>query len=410
MKCTYYKTISSLFLASSLSLHFAILAYAETLEYHKNNSERERVSSDVLDNQMSNLFQKIKRAEKKGIGTKVYISTFQELERAVKNGLSKKKIQDRISRINSALDQQITPISNSIKENFSRKKNVDHKELGLISLQEAREFMLLLINKERKKNNCCALTLNPVATKAAQDHSDEMAILCFASHWNTAGKDAWQRYTEVGGSHKLSENFFVLILNKRSAKNNESFKLDKNQTFSKEYLEQMHKIFMNERPPNDGHRVNILKLQHNQIGIGLSYSIHPSGESRICMAQEFIDNYGEYGKLPNRIQRGVPLKISGTFKKDILFDSIVVYRRKLPSPLNNEQLNNMHPKKNMFEEIICEYSSEVKTWYSANVQKFCLEIIPDKKWKRGLYYVAVYANVPNIEKAVNVSFRTIPLF
>ena len=93
-------------------------------------------------------------------------------------------------------------------------------------------------------------------TAAAQNHCDEMARVGYIAHWDTAGKKPWQRYTEAGGRHNVGENLDYCIL-------------PTEEMFSGEQLEGLESSFMSEKPPEDGHREQILTPQHNKLGVGL---------------------------------------------------------------------------------------------------------------------------------------------
>lgn len=40
--------------------------------------------------------------------------------------------------------------------------------------------------------------------------------------------------------------------------------------FTTDEIETLHALFMIEKPPEDGHRVQILRPEHNKVGVGLS--------------------------------------------------------------------------------------------------------------------------------------------
>ena len=77
----------------------------------------------------------------------------------------------------------------------------DPNQLELLSLSEARSYMLDLINRDRATANLKPLKLDIVATSAGQKHSDEMANYGYISHYNLDGKSPDQRYSENGGDY-----------------------------------------------------------------------------------------------------------------------------------------------------------------------------------------------------------------
>src|SRR5436853_6589737 len=58
----------------------------------------------------------------------------------------------------------------------------------LLTLVEARAYMLDLINHDRATKGLSPVVLDPVATEAAQRHAEEMVRYRFLAHYNRAGK------------------------------------------------------------------------------------------------------------------------------------------------------------------------------------------------------------------------------
>src|SRR5262249_7626837 len=67
--------------------------------------------------------------------------------------------------------------------------------------EEARRFVLALINRDRKAQGLTALSWDETASLAGQRHADDMATHGFTAHVGTDGSLPEQRYTDVGGSH-----------------------------------------------------------------------------------------------------------------------------------------------------------------------------------------------------------------
>ena len=72
-----------------------------------------------------------------------------------------------------------------------------------------------------------------------------------------------QRYTEAGGEHFVQENAMCFFDEKPR-------ELDPHPLFEAVELEKIELAFMSEKPPNDGHKKNIIKPVHNRLGIGLA--------------------------------------------------------------------------------------------------------------------------------------------
>jgi uncharacterized protein YkwD len=158
----------------------------------------------------------------------------------------------------------------------------------LLDYAGAQKFMLGLINRDRAKAGLSPVVLDAAASTAGLRHAQDMATKGFTGHIGTDGSVPEQRYTEGGGVHFAQENAACLFDGKAR-------KLDPAPRFDPAKLAELQKMFMDELPPNDGHRQNVLKPLHNRVGIGLA---QPEGVNQPCLAQEFVDSYGSYDALP----------------------------------------------------------------------------------------------------------------
>src|SRR5436309_1381667 len=53
-----------------------------------------------------------------------------------------------------------------------------------LTLDQARQYMLELINRDRAAKRLVPVMLDPVATSAGQKHAEEMAAYKYLAHWN----------------------------------------------------------------------------------------------------------------------------------------------------------------------------------------------------------------------------------
>ncbi|MGW4508532.1 CAP domain-containing protein [Streptomyces sp. NPDC004436] len=105
--------------------------------------------------------------------------------------------------------------------------------------------VLALVNQERAAAGCQALTLNAKLTKAAQDHSADMASHSNMSHTGSDGSDPGQRITRAGYTWSTyGENVA--------------------------YGYGSAKAVMDGWMNSPGHRQNILNCSFKEIGIGLA--------------------------------------------------------------------------------------------------------------------------------------------
>ncbi|MER7736225.1 CAP domain-containing protein [Streptomyces erythrochromogenes] len=105
--------------------------------------------------------------------------------------------------------------------------------------------VLALVNQERAAAGCQAVTLNAKLTKAAQDHSADMAANSNMSHTGSDGSDPGARITRAGYAWST---------------------YGENVAYGYSTPEKVMEGWMN----SPGHRENILNCSFKEIGIGLA--------------------------------------------------------------------------------------------------------------------------------------------
>lgn len=280
-----------------------------------------------------------------------------------------------------------------------------------MALEKARLFMLKLVNSDRAKYRLSPLTLDSVGTLTGQAHTDEMATVGYLSHWNTLGKEPVQRYTEAGGLHYVGENVAAIRNLNTSAKARETYKLKTQNPFSAADLQKLETFFMSEKPPNDGHRQQILAPEHNKLGIGLSSSVNSEGDSRLILAQEFLNEYGKYSALPKNISFEHPFAIAGTLSKGVKLYSISIYWEEAPRPMTSEELGwsprACPPPYNAIQSFyVADKPPILRVWTKDEHDCFSVSTKPNTSWKAGLYFVEICAQLTKSSAPVRVSLRT----
>jgi hypothetical protein len=219
----------------------------------------------------------------------------------------------------------------------------------------------------------------------------------FTAHQGTDGSVPEQRYTEAGGVHMLQENaagFFDA--RKRELERRPRFNLDE--------LEHVHLEFMNEVPPADGHRQNVLGARHTSVGIGLARA---KGRGFPCLVQVFTDHYGRYAPLPAELRVGAVLRVAGEVFEPARFAGIGVARIDWERPLAPDVLNQRagyrfpEPDELYFPP---GYASRVPVRVEGRA--FGLDL-PLSGGEPGRYLVSVWARFPGSESLVMVSLRTL---
>lgn len=113
----------------------------------------------------------------------------------------------------------------------------------------AQAEVLALVNKERTAVGCPVLTLNAKLTKAAQDHSADMAANSNMSHTGSDGSDPGLRITRAGYQWRT---------------------YGENVAYGYSTAEKVMEGWMN----SPGHKRNILDCSYKEIGIGLAQPGH----------------------------------------------------------------------------------------------------------------------------------------
>jgi uncharacterized protein YkwD len=348
------------------------------------------------------LLKKIQEAEVLGVGIKTYLSAFVELEGMVKKGASQESIRVRLDSLTKALDYQLSSQEQMkhLAAPFTERDPEPKAPVVLLPLEKARLYVLSLVNADRAKYHLAPLKLDSIASIAGQRHTDEMASVGYCAHWDISGRKPWQRYTEAGGTHMDGENLAAMWGTCKSRVG----------TFAASEIASMEMSFMAEKPPHDGHRVQILRPDHNKLGVGLSCVVNDRGETRVALAQEFIDEYGQYDKIPSKIIRGVPFEVTGVLFQGVTLHAVWLRREPEPEPMTKDELNKTYscsmPEDSYTGDDPLPKLAPMKVWTVAKRQHFLVRLMPDSSWKPGLYYVMVLASSGKNKDVTIVSTRT----
>jgi uncharacterized protein YkwD len=269
---------------------------------------------------------------------------------------------------------------------------------GPVGLEEARAYVLGLVNRDRAAQGLEPVGRDEVGDNAGQRHVEDMTRQGFTAHWGSDGSVPEQRYTEAGGVHFVQENAACFF-------DGQVRELDPNPRFDPVLLEKIQAAFMAEVPPNDGHRQNILKPVHKKLGIGLAM---PVGVDQPCMAQEFVDAYGEYDELPRKAKVGDRITVSGEIAEPVEFGGIGIGRIDAPKPLSAEHLNSTSVYR-VPEPYVLYFPAGFKTPKAVSVKgnSFTIDVALADQGRSGRYGVSVWGKYPGDKALVMVSLRTI---
>ncbi len=283
-------------------------------------------------------------------------------------------------------------------ESGKRKPEAITRPQSPMSLDDARGYLLRLINRDREAEGLEPVARDAAAEKAGQEHAVDMATHGYTAHIGTDGSVPELRYTNAGGTGMVQENVACIVDGKDR-------KLDANGPFSAENLESIEALFIGEKPPNDGHRRNILTPWHTHVGIGIA---KPAGVPLLCVAQEFVDHYGDYTPLPVSARLGKSIRVAGNITPPAVFAGIGLARIDTPQAQNAAQLNQTHsypvpaPYVTYFPEgFVTPIPVKV------NGKHFAIDVPLNDQRRPGIYEVSVWARVPETSKLIMVSLRTI---
>jgi uncharacterized protein YkwD len=269
---------------------------------------------------------------------------------------------------------------------------------GPMDLEAARRYVLELVNRDREKEGLPPVERDEIAERGAQRHVEDMVRTGFTAHWGTDGSVPEQRYTEAGGVDFVQENAACFF-------DGTPRELDPNPTFTAVQLEKIETAFISEVPPNDGHRKNILKPVHNFLGVGLG---KPLGVDQPCMAQEFVDRYGEYDAVPKTAKVGQNLRISGSVAAPVEFGGVGLSRIDPAQKRSAAELNatNVYP---VPEPFVLFFPAGFKTPKPVQLDgnKFSIEAPLSDGGKPGRYGVSVWGKYPGADALVMISLRIV---
>jgi uncharacterized protein YkwD len=267
---------------------------------------------------------------------------------------------------------------------------------GPLGYEAAQSYVLSLINRDRKAAGLPAVVLDQPGSDAAQRHARDMATHGFTGHIGTDGSVPEQRYSESGGVHFSQENAACLFDAKPR-------KLESAPRFDPAKLAALQKMFMDEKPPADGHRRNILTRSHNRVGIGLAQALDTN---QPCLVQEFVDARGEYDALPRQARPRAKLQVVGSVSAPLTFGGIGISHAPTPKPLTVEQVGGAKSYAIPAPETLY-FPEGFKTPKPVKLDKnrFSLEL--ELPAKPGRYSVSIWAKQKGSSKLFMVSLRTL---
>lgn len=268
---------------------------------------------------------------------------------------------------------------------------------------QAEQYMLSRINHDRTALGLPPLVWDETAAKAARRHAEDMATHGFTSHWGSDGSVPEQRYTEAGGEDVVFENVGCFV-------DGVAQPLAPNALYAMEGLDSFERAFMDEVPPHDGHRRNILSRAHTAVGVGVA---QVEGSRIPCVAQEFVDDHGDYASLPRRARVGDFIEIRGELHPHVELVLVGIARLDSPTPRTARELNETRdylvpePYEAYFPRRFTPPYPPSPLVLSLVERKLTLGVTLDEDDKPGVYEVSIWANLPGLSEERLISLRTI---
>jgi uncharacterized protein YkwD len=152
-------------------------------------------------------------------------------------------------------------------------------------VEALRDKAVALINADRAAEGLAPVERDP-AMDAIGDRFCEQALASgVIGHYLTDGLSPYERYAAWSGSSDCTGQNACSTYDVRG----QTWDFDRLSAKLVEY----ERMMISERPPDDGHRRNILSPWHTHVGLGLAW-----GPEGIRMSQEFVNRYVELDHPP----------------------------------------------------------------------------------------------------------------
>lgn len=237
-----------------------------------------------------------------------------------------------VQQLPEQLTQQVTrKLEQETKQLITRSLSlIPIKKATAEELSEIEKEVVDLINQDRQKNGLKPVVWDQTAADAARKHVQEEADYGYISHWSMEGIKPQRRYTLGEGLDAVQENQSVTLWL------NDGFKGISKEELLKVVAEHQTSM-VNEQPPEDGHRKNILEPHHTGVGVAISV-----GKYGVAMAQEFTNHYIEMQPVPKTASPGTKITLAGKVLPGYTLTGIYAIWEELPQPLTKEELMQTH--------------------------------------------------------------------
>jgi uncharacterized protein YkwD len=274
---------------------------------------------------------------------------------------------------------------------------------GPMGREEAERYVLALVDRDRAAHGLAPLRWDETAARAARRHARDLLAHGVTSHVGTDGSVPEQRYTAEGGTAMAWENVACFSDGIPRAPSAEA-------RFFADSLADVERAFLDEAPPHDKHRKNLLGPHHDALGVGLAAtrSAHVA-----CMVQELVDDAGRYDELPRMVWAGRVVEVSGLLRAGLRVLAVGVSRADLPRPRTPDELRPTRGYRIPSPSAVYQpegYQTPIALQTDGARSWFRIQVPVGDKGQAGLYGISVWASFPGSDEPALVSLRTIEAY
>ncbi|MFO8062216.1 MAG: hypothetical protein R6U31_04755 [bacterium] len=253
------------------------------------------------------------------------------------------------------------------------------------------------INRYRSQYGVQDVCMDILASRIANKHAAETVKNDYFGHINREGHLPFMRYGIIGGQHHILENLAMNRMHyyykNRSIMEGDEEKLRAAVGDTLSIMKEALDDFMKEGP-GGGHHDNIVMAHHNHVGIGYSDTIVNTGDTlkfRMVYAEEFVDKYISFSKIPSVVSVNSTFMISGEIMdKDAGPAILIAYRFDEPVVQSIDDINRSDNYNDYSDDSVIElWPWDLKEFISG--RRFS---VPLKFDRPGMYYIQIFLSDP----------------
>ena len=191
------------------------------------------------------------------------------------------------------------------------------------TVPDAKAELLKVINEERKAHGAPPLAYDLLGAKVGDLFCEDAARSRTTGHWDLAGRAPYLRWALAGGYDHHAQNF--------AAESRGGYDFTEPPAV---LLKKMHAAFMEEQPPDDGHRRTVLDPIWTHVGIG--YAV-VGREMR--MTEEYSRRVLEWMEVPDGpVKAGKKATVAFQLPRGWSVGGVEVVWEKVPRGLSREEI------------------------------------------------------------------------